>query len=479
MDAMLTRTSPTPALTGAAGPASPAGWQAPSGPATPRGAAVPPLEPVGFLRGPFATRTWREFGYLVLALPWSIVGLVYVLMMISLTLGLLVTVVGGTGVLAIMVVGARGVTGIDRGLARGLLRVPIDSPTPFRRRQGFWGAVWSMISDGAGWRAIAYMVLQFPLAVMTFVVSVTSIAAPLAAITHFAWGRYLPAQEGSDGLMHSGSQIIEGVFIDTPMRNVGFALLGVFLLFVGTAVTRGVAHLHRMLASALLGPTAASMRVARLEQSRGRAVEDADSTLRRIERNLHDGTQARLVAIAMQLGEAKEQAVSSGAGAELTQLISDAHAATKDTLLELRELARGIHPPALDNGLAVALETLAARSPLPVTVDIDLPGPPAPRPAEAIETIAYFCVTELLTNTIKHASASGMYIVVEAGDGVLNLRVRDDGTGGAVVLVPDADGHHSGLAGLTERVGSVDGDFVISSPVGGPTLVTITLPMHV
>lgn len=440
---------------------------------------VPQLEQVGFWHGPFASRTWRELGYLVLAMPWSIIGFVYVVVMISLTASLLITVVGGTGILGVMVVGARGLTGIDRGLARGLLRTPIASPTPFRRRSGFWGAVWSMISDGAGWRAIAYLVLQFPLALMTFVVAVTCVAAPLGAMTHWIWGRYLPAQEGSDGLMHSGSQIIEGFFIDTPMRNLGFALFGVFLLFIGTAVTRGVANLHRMLASSLLGPTAASLRVARLEQSRGRAVEDADSTLRRIERNLHDGTQARLVAIAMQLGEAKEQAVASGAAPELSQLISAAHTATKETLVELRELARGIHPPALDNGLAVALETLAARSPLPVTVDIDIPGPPARRPAEAIETIAYFCVTELLTNTIKHANATGMYVLVEAREDMLHLRVRDDGTGGAVILVPDADGHHSGLAGLAERVGSVDGDFVISSPVGGPTLVTITLPMQV
>ena len=442
-------------------------------------AAVPPLERVGFWRGPFVTRTWREFGYLVLALPWSIVGFVYVVAMIVLTLGLLVTVVGGTGILAVMVVGARGVTGIDRGLARGLLRSPIGSPTPFRRRPGFWGSIWSMISDGAGWRAIAHMVIQFPLSLVTFVVAVTFIAAPLGAMTHWAWAQYLPAREGADGLMHNGSQIVEGVFIDTPLRNAAFALVGLFLLFVGTAVVRGLAQLHRMLASALLGPTTASLRVASLEQSRGRAVEDADSTLRRIERNLHDGTQARLVAIAMQLGEAKEQAVASGAGVELTQLISDAHAATKDTLVELRELARGIHPPALDNGLAVALETLAARSPLPVTIDIDIPSPPAPRPAEAIETIAYFCVTELLTNTIKHANATGMYVVVEANEGALRLRLRDDGTGGAVVLVPDADGRHSGLAGLAERIGSVDGDFVITSPVGGPTLIAITLPMHV
>ncbi|MBI9114807.1 sensor domain-containing protein [Sanguibacter sp. YZGR15] len=441
--------------------------------------AVRPLEDVGFWRGPFSARTWRELGFLLVVMPWSVVGAVYVVVMIALTAGLLVTVVGAGFVLGGMVLGARGLGALDRGLARGMLRADIASPPAFRPRRGLWGSIWAMVSDGAGWRAVAFLVLQFLLSLATLPLALTFLVTPLGAITHWIWGPYLPASPGTDGEMHRGAQLGPSFFVDTPSRYVAFALLGVLLLFVGSAVVRGLAHLHRILAEALLGPTAASLRVASLEHSRGRAVEDADLTLRRIERNLHDGTQARLVAIAMQLGEAKEQAVSSGTPEELTDLISAAHTATKETLVELRELARGIHPPALDNGLAVALETLGARSPLPVTVDVDLPGPPAPRPAEAIETIAYFCVTELLTNAIKHARATAVHVRVTARDRTLHLVISDDGVGGAAILVPDVAGHHSGLVGLAERVRSVDGDFALSSPPGGPTVVTVVLPLHI
>ena len=438
-----------------------------------------PLEHVGFFGGAFRSRTWRELAYLFLVTAWSVVGFVYVLAMFALTAGLLLTVVGGGGILGAMIVGARGFGAADRGLARGMLRAEIGRPTPFRRKKGLWAGIWSMVCDGVGWRAVAFMVLQLPLAVVTLALAAVWLVVPLGAMTHWYWSRYLPAVPDSRGVLHRGAELVPDYFVDTPPRQLVMAVAGILLFFVGAAVVRGLAHLHRMLAEGLLGPTEASLRVASLEQSRGRAVEDADSTLRRIERDLHDGTQARLVAIAMQLGEAKEQAVTGGASQELTDLIAAAHASTKETLVELRELSRGIHPPALDNGLGVALETLAARSPLPVQLDIDLPGPPAARPAEAIETIAYFCVTELLTNAIKHAQATTMHVRVWVRARALRLEVRDDGVGGAVVLVPDAQGHHTGLAGLTERVGSVDGVFTITSPQGGPTLVTVVLPLHV
>ncbi|MDF2847989.1 MAG: sensor histidine kinase, partial [Oerskovia sp.] len=180
-------------------------------------------------------------------------------------------------------------------------------------------------------------------------------------------------------------------------------------------------------------------------------------------------------AVAMQLGEAEEQLAAGGDASEALELVDNAHASTKEALVELRELARGIHPPALDNGLAVALETLAARSPLPVTVDVD----PGITPSPAVETIAYFCVAELVTNAAKHARASGVYVLVEEQGSRLRLRVRDDGQGGARISTPDARGHRSGLAGLEERVRSVDGTLDLVSPVGGPTVVTVVLPSRV
>ncbi|PFG32554.1 sensor histidine kinase [Sanguibacter antarcticus] len=439
---------------------------------------VPPLERVGFWSAPFAARTWRELGYLTIVLVLSPLMFAYVVVAISLSAALLFTIFGWMAVLGVMVIGARGPGGVSRGLARGTLRARIATPRPFRRQAGFWPGVRAMLSDGPGWRALAHMTLELPLTVASFVISWTFLAASLGAMTHWFWGRYLPEQRASDGTAHRGVQLSADFFVDTPPRYVAFAIVGLLFLFVWAAVNQGLVHVHRLLAQSLLGLTKASARVIALEHARGHAVEDADATLRRIERDLHDGTQARLVAVAMQLGEARDHLRGGNGSPELSDLIESAHASTKDALVELREIARGIHPPALENGLAVALETLAARSPLPTVVEVDLPADPRLRPAKVIETITYFCVSELLTNAIKHAHATGLHVLVEEIEGSLHLRVRDDGVGGAVVLVPDAEGHHSGLAGLSERVRSVDGTFTLSSPTGGPTVVTIRLPLH-
>jgi hypothetical protein len=202
-------------------------------------------------------------------------------------------------------------------------------------------------------------------------------------------------------------------------------------------------------------------------------VEDATVRLRRIERDLHEGPQARLVAVAMQLGEAREQ-LGPDADPEVVALIGSAHTTAKETLVELRDIARGIHPPALDAGLAVALETLTAQSVVPVQLDVrvDETGPLSP----SVASIAYYTVAELVTNAAKHAHACVVQVYVRQHDHTLNLAVSDDGRGGAQVCAPSQDGQRSGLAGLVERVRSVDGTFDLSSPVGGPTMVTVTLP---
>ena len=323
----------------------------------------------------------------------------------------------------------------------------------------------------------------FPLAIVSFVVSTVFLAVGLGGTTHWIWSRWLPLQQASDGSWHRGASFGVDWYVDTPVRQLGLVLVGALFLWLWAQVTRGFAQLFRALTVALLGPTLSSLRVADLEESRGRTVEDADAKLRRIERDLHDGTQARLVAVAMQLGEAKEQLAAGGDPDEALELVDLAHSSTKEALVELRELARGIHPPALDNGLAVALETLAARSPLPVTVDVDPAVEASGRLAPAVESIAYFCVAELVTNAVKHARATGVYVLVErqgSGRGArLRLRVRDDGQGGARVVQPGSDGQRSGLAGLAERVRSVDGSFELTSPVGGPTVVTVLLPVRV
>ncbi|MFD0639069.1 sensor histidine kinase [Catenulispora yoronensis] len=227
--------------------------------------------------------------------------------------------------------------------------------------------------------------------------------------------------------------------------------------------------------TALLGPTRGERRVEELTVSRAHAVDDSAAALRRIERDLHDGAQAQLVALAMQLGEAKENLDASGPGgealdlAETRALIDNAHRNAKLAINELRDLARGIHPAALDNGLSDALGTLAARSAMPVTVSVAL----GERPSGAIETIAYFCAAELLTNAAKHAAPTRAALTVVQESGKLILTVEDDGRGGARV------GYAGGLAGLYDRVRTVDGSLAVDSPVGGPTRVVVTLPMRV
>jgi signal transduction histidine kinase len=196
--------------------------------------------------------------------------------------------------------------------------------------------------------------------------------------------------------------------------------------------------------------------------------------LRRIERDLHDGTQAQLVALAMRLGMAKEKLAETDHVDldQVRELVDDAHRGAKEAIVELRDLARGIHPPALDTGLEGALSTLAARSTVPTDVTIAMNV----RPTPAIEAIAYFCVAELLANVAQHANASRAEITCAQHGRWLRLVVRDDGVGGA--QLSRVGSSSSGLTGLADRLHAVDGGFDIVSPPGGPTVVTVDLPLH-
>jgi signal transduction histidine kinase len=215
-------------------------------------------------------------------------------------------------------------------------------------------------------------------------------------------------------------------------------------------------------------------RVRELEQSRARVVDDSAVRLRRIERDLHDGAQAQMVAVAMKLGLAREKlahlAGEAGPGEvqRVLDLVAAAHRGAKQAISELRDLAHGIHPSVLDQGLGPALASLAARGEVPVELAVDLPE----RPSAAIETIAYFCAAELLANVAKHSGARHATLDVAHGPGRLRLQVRDDGAGGARIQ------DRGGLAGLAERVAAVDGRLQVTSPPHGPTVVTVELPSH-
>jgi signal transduction histidine kinase len=213
---------------------------------------------------------------------------------------------------------------------------------------------------------------------------------------------------------------------------------------------------------------ASAERARDLEEKRAQAVEESAARLRRIERDLHDGAQVRLTALAMTLGEIKETLAGHGDPQEALAFASEAHQAAKDTLSELRDLVRGIHPPVLDRGLEAALHSLTESSAIPVSLDIAL----VRRPSPATEATVYFSAAELLANAAKHSGASRVAITVRSAAAGVAVTVTDDGSGGARVAAG------GGLAGLRQRVRTIDGRIGLDSPPGGPTVVTIELPGH-
>jgi len=310
-------------------------------------------------------------------------------------------------------------------------------------------------TDPVTWRVRAYFGLKLPLAVVGLAVAAVCWLGGLYYLTSPVWW--------SLGL-HSTL----GFRITT--LGIAFALcpLGAVLLATGPVLLHGVTNVDCWLIRGLLGPSSPADRIRALEESRAIAVDDAAARLRGIERDLHDGAQAQLVALSMKLGLARDkltgdEQVDLG---RVTGLVEDAHRGLLEAIIDLRTLARGIHPPVLDQGLADALGTLATRSAIPVELITNIPE----RPSDAIETMAYFSAAELLTNVAKHSGARHATLEAVHVPGLLRIRVTDDGLGGARA-VPGG-----GLCGLADRVRAVDGRVDIESPRGGPTTVTVELP---
>jgi signal transduction histidine kinase len=246
------------------------------------------------------------------------------------------------------------------------------------------------------------------------------------------------------------------------------AVGGLILLLAAPQLTRALAVTDIAVARLLLGPPMARgalrARIGELELSRARVVDSAEAERRRIERDLHDGAQQRLVALAMDLGRARARFADDPEAARA--IVDQAHAEAKEALVELRNLVRGVHPPVLtDRGLDAALSGLAALSPVPVSVRVDV----APRPSASVEAIAYFVVAEALTNVAKHARATRAVVSVDRHGNTLSVVIRDDGIGGA-------DPRGQGLSGLADRVAGVDGRLTVDSPAGAGTVIEVELP---
>jgi signal transduction histidine kinase len=398
------------------------------------------------LSAPFERRARAEVRYAVLALVLAAVGYGYVLAALVLGVGLAVTAIG-IPIVAFAVTGARRLGALHRALARHLLEERIEPPAPRPPADRFYGRVQAGLGDVVGWRALAYLLLQPAVAVLQGVVVLFTWCEGIVTVTY-------PVQHAL-GLNRVA-------MFDALWTRLLLIPAGLALLLLAPWAVRAATLPNRMLLRWLLGPYRADQRIRELEHGRAVVVHDAAATLRRIERDLHDGAQVRLIGLTMQLTMLKEAAPDG----PVRELAAAAHASAREAVAELRELVRGIHPPMLDQGLEAALPSLAARIGLPVQVHADLPE----RPAEAIETVAYFCAAELLANAVKHSAAGK--VLVEAGErnGRLRLVVRDDGAGGARITPG------GGLAGLLERVRAVDGELHVDSAPGGPTVVTVDLP---
>jgi signal transduction histidine kinase len=435
------------------------------------------------LTAPFTRRAGAEAAYCLLGFPVALVGFVVVLVLLAVGVGLIASLVGvllGVG-LAVLALGfSRALAALQRALTAGLLGERVTAPAQLRPSGGFLARLGARLRDEAGWRAAAYLLVKLPVAVFQLYAVAWWLIGAFDLITPLRWAVFHPLVDtaggaemrtispfpGGAGAPHSSS------FADTFIT----AGIGALTLLAAPWFTRGVVAVDRWLLRALLGPGELAQRVRNLEETRALAVDDSAALLRRLERDLHDGAQVRLVALAMSLDMAKERLGPAGGPVtdpdRVRELVDTAHRNAGEVLSELRDLSHGIHPPVLDEGLPDALTTLAARSSVPVELSVDLPQDESRRPTPAIETIAYFCAAELLTNVLRHSGAGQAVLHAEQSEGRLRLRVTDDGRGGAAL------GTGTGLPGLAQRVRTVDGSLRISSPPGGPTAVEIELPLH-
>jgi signal transduction histidine kinase len=401
-------------------------------------------------------RTWLGTIHAVTSLPIGVLSFTLAVVGVSVGAGLAVLFVGFL-LLAATLSLAGWMGRVERGRVAVLLGTAIGDPHgPLP--DGWWARRLARVSDSASWKELAHAVLLL------------IVGAPIAVIVTAVWAAGLvlsgfPAYRASlpAGTPHLGSFNFTSERWSVPAGLAGVVVLGL----IGPWVVAGVTAVQRSLAVSLLGPSRSRslrLRVGQLEDTRARSVDAAAAERQRIERDLHDGAQQRLVALAMDLGRAREKFDSDPGAARL--LMEDAHVEAKRALVELRDLARGIHPAVLaDGGLGVAVASLAARSPVPVTVEVDV----APRPPERVEAIAYFLVAEALANVARHSRATQAWATLVRRGDRLTVEIRDDGVGGA----DPARG--TGLGGLADRVASVDGWFQVISPDGGPTTVLAEL----
>ncbi|MFC7621740.1 sensor histidine kinase [Microlunatus sp. GCM10028923] len=393
----------------------------------------------------------------------ALFGFIVCVPLFSLGVGTAVTVFGLFVLTAALVV-AGGFAQFHRNLLTGAgyeLRRPVYP----RGRMRFWGRM-RRLRSAQGWRDLLHIPIAFVVNTASFCIAIPWVVAGPGGLTYWFWSQYLPDEE------RHGLAWLLG-FPGAVADIIGTTLVGAFFLITAPFVLRGLVMLQAAIAKGLLVDEASHLRqqVSELTHSRAAAGEAEAHTLRRLERDLHDGPQQRLVRLGMDLGAVERRLETDPDAAK--QILRQAMEQSQEALAEIRTLSRGIAPPILtERGLRAAVTALAARGVIPTTVDIDEELDQTQSLSDAAKNAVYFVVAESLANKEKYSRASTCSVEVRRLGGLVVITITDDGVGGASV----AKGH--GLAGLTDRLAGVDGNLHVSSPAGGPTMITATVPVN-
>ena len=448
---------------------------------TPSNAATPPIDPplpspplpspapAHRTLGPIATSL---IGIADLVIDLVILTVVGSILWTLLSAGLSLVLVLGIGVfiLALGVYVLRGYSWFEQRRTGAVYGIDIAG-LPRRRSQhagfkGFMHQIWLDSSDSTPWRALGHVAASTVVAWIFFTIAIAGLGTGVGTIAAIVAGARVDSDEAANWQRWLPGELLLPVAIVAALLGLAAALS---YGFVDRAMTRGILGASR---AAVL-----QRQVAVVSAQRTGAVAAAEQQRVSIERDLHDGVQPRLVSVAMTLGMAKAKFDTEPEAAR--ELIDTAHSETKDAITELRRLARGLHPAVLqDRGLDAALSAIIARSPVPVTLDVDLPE----RASSQAEAVIYFAVSEAITNIAKHARATRCSVRVDRVDSAgvsdrIVATITDDGIGGAHVGQVGAPAISSGgLAGIRDRAVAAGGSLRVSSPVGGPTVITVEVP---
>lgn len=393
---------------------------------------------------------WRHFirdsTYGIAGLPLSILWITVFVPLVAVS-GPLMVVGAGFAILAFTLRVATSAAGVERWLLREILQVDIADPIHLQSHRS---PLLSPIEDPTRWRALGFLCIRMVTGMLH------------ASVVMVVW-------------LFPIFQLVAFILVVTgqvPFTDLAIPVgIGLFFIALGPLLIGGLAKSHAAIARALLGPGREQLIVEAdlAVRNRDLSVEAAEAERRRIERDLHDGAQARLATVALDLGRAKRKLEHEEADPEVAAIIDHAHSDAKAAIVELRNLARGIHPAVLtDRGLDAALSEVAARCTVPVHLDVRLQA----RPPAHIESAAYFAVSELVANISKHSKASHAWVTVRGNDDAVYLDISDDGIGGADPTIG------SGLDGLHDRITGLGGDFSVRSPLGGGTATMIELPLN-